>query len=350
MLITLLAGFAGAAIFTALGIPAGSLLGSALAVSILAAATKQAKVPDRLRDFSFIAIGVALGSGVDPGFVNHLGEWAISLVMLSLSLLSIMLVGPFVLRRWFGFDPQSAVLATAPGVLSNVIAMALEGRGDLQSILAVQVSRMLVLVMLVPPLASLLKADTGDDAPRIVMQILPLAGLMILSFFTGRLGEYLRFPAAGFLAGLVVSGAGHISGLVIGDAPAWFIFLSLTVAGSALGTRLTSTGGASLGRMATASLAVLIVTMLLSMLFAALTSSVSGLPLAQVWIAFAPGAVEAMSAIGLSLGYDPAYVAIHHFLRIIILVMLIPILLPRTEKDLQQGARQVAVAKSQPRD
>lgn len=329
MIITLLAGLVGATIFTFFGVPAGSLLGSALAVAILAAWTKQAKVPDRLRDLSFVAIGVALGSGVDPDFVQYLGEWAISLVMLTLCLVSIMLVSPYVLRRWFGFDPQSALLATAPGVLSNVLALALEGKGDLQSILAVQVTRMLVLVMLVPPFASLLQADTGIDTSRQVMGIVPLLLLLLVSIGMGRLGEYLRFPAAGLLAGLVVSGVAHVWGIVAGDAPAWFLFIALGVAGSNLGSRLTSAGGGSLRRMASASFAVLVVTMLMSMLFAVLTSAISGLPMAQLWIAFAPGAMEAMAAIGLSLGFDPAFVAVHHFLRIIVLIILIPLLLPR---------------------
>ena len=36
-----------------------------------------------------------------------------------------------------------------------------------------------------------------------------------------------------------------------------------------------------------------------------------------------------MAAIGLALGYDPAYIAIHHFARILILIVIVPISLKR---------------------
>ena len=54
------------------------------------------------------------------------------------------------------------------------------------------------------------------------------------------------------------------------------------------------------------------------------------LPLGQILIAYAPGGVEAMAAIGLALGYDPAFVAAHHFARILILLVLVPAFLRRT--------------------
>ena len=44
---------------------------------------------------------------------------------------------------------------------------------------------------------------------------------------------------------------------------------------------------------------------------------------------YAPGGGEAMAAIGLALGYDPAFVAIHHFARIVMLVFLVPFVLKR---------------------
>ena len=42
---------------------------------------------------------------------------------------------------------------------------------------------------------------------------------------------------------------------------------------------------------------------------------------------YAPGGAEAMVAIGLSLGYDPAYVAVHHFARIFALLLIVPMAL-----------------------
>ena len=49
------------------------------------------------------------------------------------------------------------------------------------------------------------------------------------------------------------------------------------------------------------------------------------LPFTQVWIAFAPGGLEAMAAMAIALGFDPAYVGTHHILRFIGLALVVPI-------------------------
>jgi uncharacterized membrane protein AbrB (regulator of aidB expression) len=46
-----------------------------------------------------------------------------------------------------------------------------------------------------------------------------------------------------------------------------------------------------------------------------------------VFVAFAPGGVEAMAAMALALNYDPAFVAVHHIYRIILLILSLPLFL-----------------------
>ena len=65
----------------------------------------------------------------------------------------------------------------------------------------------------------------------------------------------------------------------------------------------------------------------LAALFAALAANLLGLPFGQVWVAYAPGGVEAMAAMAIALGYDSAFVATHHLFRIILLLFLLPVLL-----------------------
>jgi uncharacterized membrane protein AbrB (regulator of aidB expression) len=49
-------------------------------------------------------------------------------------------------------------------------------------------------------------------------------------------------------------------------------------------------------------------------------------------VAFAPGGVEAMAAMALSMDYDPAFVATHHVFRLLFLMALLPLLLGRSKK------------------
>ncbi len=150
-------------------------------------------------------------------------------------------------------------------------------------------------------------------------------------------GQRLRIPASCFLFGLLVSAGAHASGLVEGAVPDWAMFCGLAIAGGALGTRVRDMGGTSLWRLALAGAVMLAVTLSVSIGFAALTAVLTGLPLVQLWVAFAPGGVEVMAAIGLSLGYDPAFIALHHFARILALVVLVPLALGRARTGAQSA-------------
>lgn len=64
---------------------------------------------------------------------------------------------------------------------------------------------------------------------------------------------------------------------------------------------------------------------MIAALFAALAANILGLPFGQLWVSYAPGGVEAMVAMALSLGYDSAFVATHHLFRIILLIFILPV-------------------------
>jgi membrane AbrB-like protein len=123
---------------------------------------------------------------------------------------------------------------------------------------------------------------------------------------------------------MLVSATGHAAGLAHGAAPDWLIFCAFAVTGAVLGTRMTRVDGPTVRRHAAAGLSLVAAAMLVSLAFAWFAATLTGLPFGQVWVAFAPGGVEAMAAIGLALGYDPAFVAVHHVARIFALVLIVP--------------------------
>jgi uncharacterized membrane protein AbrB (regulator of aidB expression) len=48
------------------------------------------------------------------------------------------------------------------------------------------------------------------------------------------------------------------------------------------------------------------------------------MPFGQIWIGLAPGALEGMGALGIALGYDTAFIAAHHVIRLLLLSFAIP--------------------------
>jgi uncharacterized protein len=151
-----------------------------------------------------------------------------------------------------------------------------------------------------------------------------LIGLLAIALLAGLIGTRLGLPAATLLAGMIVSAGGHAAGLIHGAAPYWVIFAAFAITGTALGSRMSRVTREQVRRFTFAGLSTVGVALFISLVFALLALMLTGLPFGQIWNAYAPGGVEAMAAIGLSLGYDPAYVAVHHFARIFALVLIVP--------------------------
>jgi membrane AbrB-like protein len=304
------------------------LIGSTLAVAAFSATGHKVGLPEGLRDIAFAVIGVSLGSSVNERLFDHIGTWSISLAILVVSLVATILVGRWVLMRWFGLDGQTATLGSAPGTMSNAVAIAAEGRGDATAVMFLQLMRLMVLVVAVPPLAVALDSSGGGKSMSVhSMDAGALIGLLALALLLGFVGSRLGLPAAALLSGMLLSATGHAEGLVHGVAPSWLRFAAFAVTGAVLGSRMSRVTRAQFGRYAFAGATAIGSALLVSLAFAWLTQLLTNLPFGQIWIAYAPGGVEAMSAIGLSLGYDPAYVAVHHFARIFSLILIVPITL-----------------------
>ncbi|MDT8326572.1 MAG: AbrB family transcriptional regulator, partial [Roseovarius sp.] len=284
--------------------------------------------PDGLRDLAFATIGVSLGSGVSEEVLDQIGTWGISLSILIVSLIVTVLAGRLLLTRIFGLDAQTATLASSPGTMSNAVAIAAEGTGDATAVMFLQLMRVLALVILVPPLAVAL--EPAEAAPALLqaqMNLPALIGLLVTAMLLGMVGRRLGLPAASLLSGMVISSAAHAGGVVQGATPAWVIFAAFALTGAVLGSRMSRVTLSQISRYAFAGLSTVATAMIVSLIFALLAVELTTLPFSQIWIAYAPGGVEAMAAIGLSLGVDPAYVAVHHFVRIFALIFIVPITL-----------------------
>ena len=326
-LTALLIGLGGATGAALVGLPAAGLIGSSIAVAVAATSGLRMTMPQRLRDVAFGIIGISLGAGVQADALGQIGSWSVSLILLALSLVATLLAGAALLRRIFGMDAETAFLASSPGTMSNAIAIALDGHGNVTTITILQVMRLLVLVAVVPPLATALDAGSGGIVYPAAMHPAALLVLLAATLCIGIPAARWKVPAACLLVGMVLSAGTHVTDLAHGPAPAWAIFAAFVVTGTAVGTRLTAISPRALMAMARAGAVLIGATLAVSLAFASAAALVTGLPWGQIWIAYAPGGVEAMAAIGLALGYDPAFVAIHHFARIVILVFLIPLLL-----------------------
>ena len=328
--LTLGAAFAGAGVALALGLPAAALVGGTVAVAALAMAGLAGQVPGPLRGAAFATIGVTLGAGITPSFLGDLMRWPASLAALTLTLAASMILSGLVLTRGFGMRRDTAALGTSPGALSYALAMAAEGGADLRAVVVLQSLRLMAITLLLPPVIALLGGGGGGgQAPLPGLGLGYAGGLAILAaaFALGTLGGRLGVPSAQLLAGIALSGALHASGLVEGRLPGPLNTLGFAVAGAVIGARLSDVTWRELRSHSAAAVVVSGLGIALSGAASLALARATGLPFGQIWVAFAPGGVESMAAMALTMGYDPVYVATHHVFRLLGLLVALPLIL-----------------------
>ena len=336
--LTLGAGAAGAAIGWALNAPVYMLLGPAIAVSLSALAGLRADVDPRLRDVCFVLLGLAVGAGFDSDALAAMIRWPLAFAFMAVVMWAILITCRFVLTRAFGFAPRAALLAAAPGHLSFVVAMAADMGRDLARISITQSVRLLCLTILVPFVAVAMGievsaniAPQGESMPFTVLMVLALAGVAIGVIFM-RLGV----PAPLLMGAMVASALGHLTEWAPGVLPEWLILPAYLVLGSLIGTRFSGLRFADLGMGLAAGLTVTLIAAGFAAAAALPVAWALEMPVAHVLVAFSPGGLETMIAMGAVLGVIPGFVAACHIARLFVLTFLLPAMLSRVpEEDLR---------------
>jgi membrane AbrB-like protein len=331
VLLTLAIAAVGGAVLGLLNLPAGWLTGGMVAVAVAALARAPVEITVWLRDTAFIVVGCFLGSSVSPELVSELPRWPISLAVLAVNLIALQWCAQMVLEKGFGWDRQTAFFAATPGLTSYVIALALPTKADISRIAVSQTIRVFLLVALLPKAVSLAGAGGGAVAPAV-----PPVSLfdLLVTLCGGAVGglalAFGGLPAGGLLGALLVSGILHGTGLVAGGLPQPLLIAAYIVLGALIGTRFVGTTLATLASMSLASVAAFLVSVIIGIFGAWIAAWLTGEPLSQMVLAFAPGGIDIMTIMAFALGLDAAFVAAHQLARFALIAVYVPVLLKRT--------------------
>jgi uncharacterized protein len=224
------------------------------------------------------------------------------------------------LRFVHGWDPLSAVLGASPGSMAQVLALAAELGGDLRGIAIVHTMRVLLIVLGLPAGLALLGSTVGPVARVAAPTASPaeLAILLTVSTAAALVLARLRFPGGLLFGAMAGSGFLHGAGLVHASLPWWAGSAAVVTLGAVAGARFANTSprmmldylGAALGSFAVAAA--------IASCFALTVVALLPFRIADVIVAFAPGAQDTMMVLALALHLDPVFVGAHHLVRFLI--------------------------------
>ncbi|MFK7837794.1 MAG: AbrB family transcriptional regulator [Sulfitobacter sp.] len=330
--LTLMVGMLGAVLGWCLNAPVFMLLGPAVAVSVAGLGGLRVAVDPRLRDVCFVILGLAVGAGFDADALAAMVRWPLAFVFMAAVMWAILVTCRALLMRFFGFGRRSALLAAAPGHLSFVVTIAADLGSDVARISVTQSVRLLSLTIAVPFVALAMGVEvSGNIAPQGQgMAPLHLIVMAVLGVALGMIFKRLRVPAPLLMGTMVVSALGHLTALAPGLLPQGLVLPAYLVLGALIGTRFSGVTLAELRGGFLAGVTVTIVAVSFAGAAAAPVAWALGMPMAHVLVAFAPGGLETMIAMGVVLGVVPGFVAACHIARLLVLTVLLPAMLGRS--------------------
>ncbi|RDV03623.1 AbrB family transcriptional regulator [Undibacter mobilis] len=316
--------------FGLLGMPAGYLSGSIIVVAIAALAGRPMRVPTTMMRVLIVLIGISLGAVVTPETLRGLATYPLSVAVLLAATVAISVAGTVYLRWVHGWDKLTAYLGSVPGGMSQVMALAIEYKADVRAIAIVQTARIIILAVGLPALfAGLGLVDRVAAPARAAFdpsQIGELAILVAVSTAAAVIAFRINFPGGLLFGAMVTSAVLHGTDTLRVVMPWWLSYTVMIAFGAVTGSRFANTPLRLLLQYTGAAFGVFVVAVVVTAGFAGLLLGLLDIPAAEVMIAYAPGAADAMLLLALALGFDPVYVGTHHLVRIFFVMGAMPFL------------------------
>jgi membrane AbrB-like protein len=273
-----------------------------------------------------VLLGITLGSLVSRQLIQHMSAYPLTIGLLALATFCSTFGSSFYLQRVHGWDQTSALLAGSPGALSQITMLAAEKGADVAAIAVVQTMRVIILTAALPLLLAL--TGIAPSAPTEVISLiaspLELAVLAAAAIAVALLLRLAKFPASWMFGAMIASSLLHGTGLIEGGLPPWMRGVALVGIGAVIGTRFARISKSTLVSHINAGLGSFAVAIAISAVFVTVIVLATNVRFADVIVAFAPGAMDAMLALALTLHIDPIFVGAHHLSRFVFVSITTP--------------------------
>ncbi len=322
-------GGVGGFVFNWLKMPLAWMLGSCMFTTVAAFAGFRVGMRVQLRQGMIIILGVLLGSGFSPDLLQQLGQWAVSLGVVSVMTLTGATLCYFWLRRFTDWNKPTCYFAAMPGGLNDMTILGGAMGGQERSIALAHALRILTVVMTIPvwyrlvngaqtSVLTMVHGPTGNDWKDYAT----LIGCGLVGAAVGRL---LRLPAAFMMGPMILSAVAHLGGFTSSKPPGELVAAAQVVVGAGIGCRFVGAAIDRLHKEMAASIGAAIIMILVAVVFAKISVAITGLNLDATILSYAPGGFAEMSLIGLALGIEIAMVATHHLFRLFLILLTSPL-------------------------
>jgi membrane AbrB-like protein len=323
---TLTIGAAGGTLFLWANLPGGLISGAMISVGIAAIAGRPLAVPPIITQVVLVLLGISLGSLMSRQLLQHVSAYPVTIALLAVATFCSTFGSSLYLQRFHGWDRTSAFLAGSPGALSQIVLLAVEKGADVPAIAVVQTMRVIILTAALPLLLTLIGIAPASPLSMTTTTASPLelTALVAASVAVSLLLRLIKFPASWMFGAMIGASVLHGTGLVEGGLPSWVRGVALVGIGALIGSRFARMRPKTLLSHVNAALGSFAVAVLVTAVFVIVIALTTPVKFSDVVVAFAPGAMDAMLALALTLHIDPIFVGAHHLSRFVFVTIATP--------------------------
>ena len=318
-------------------VPLAWMLGPLFFCMAASLARLPAEVPMWMRANFMVPIGLFLGESFDGLTAQAVLQWPVSMTGAVLYMPVATVLAYWYYRAAARQTPVTALCSSIPGGLNAIVAIADSLGADERNVALAQSLRIAIVVVMAPAVAFGLMGYAVPAAdPHAALPLISLPDLTLLLAVSVGLMWALRnsgIPILGLVCPLAASAVLRMTGVIEGVLPHWLVEIGLLVLGASVGGRFAGVPAARLARFGVLTLGGTAILMGVAAGLAVAVSAITGQPLIALLLAYAPGGVAEMSLIALAIDADPAFVAVHHVVRIIFVLIVVPLLIARFGRD-----------------
>ena len=271
-------------------------------------------------------LGVAVGSSFTPALLDKAGGTAISLVLMLPFAAAITFLGFLFLYRCARFDRATAFFAAAPGGLSDMVLYAKDAGADTRRVTLVQAARVITIVFALPFWLQYVGGQPlGGAMPRSLhLWQISLGDAIIvclLAWGGWRIADRLGLLGGSIVGPMLLSAAAHGFGLTDAKVPVEILIIAQITIGIVIGAQFRGISLFEFVTVLTWGLGLAVLLLAAAGAMALSTARLTGLDPTSLLLSYAPGGQNEMAIIGLILGIDVAIIALHHLLRVVLVVV-----------------------------
>ena len=324
-------------LFLQAGMPAPYLMGSLFGVWFTGAAIRPLQAHLGVARWFHVPVilglGVLIGATFNRTVLAQADQWFLTLATMIGTTLIVTTIGYNFLRRIRGYPRPLAFLCSVPGGQAEVIAMARDLVREDYAVALFHLVRVAIVFISTPLLLGLLEGSSAVSTSNARLQAMPglfslpamqlvqFAGFALVGYVVARL---CRIPMPHLVGPMGLSTAMHLAGWA--DIPRIneFVILAQLAIGGAVGARLAQVPFRDVMGYLRDALANTLVILTAYLVAALVIIQITGADFLSIWLAFVPGGLYEVTLLALVFGFDVAFVAFHHTVRVLMIFLSFP--------------------------